>query len=104
MATEWWKYIPFSPSQHQLPGEIQSARYVPSHHFAPPPLPPLPPPLEPVNTADEIYAEVSESPLTASSMVSGGSVDYEDGYILNVESVPRKPSKSFGQFILKCEG
>jgi hypothetical protein len=43
---------------------------------------------------DKIYDEINESPLT---IVSGSNPDYEDGYILNVESVPRKPSRSFGK-------
>lgn len=74
------------PCSGQQPGEVQSTRYLP---FSPPSLPPLPPPLDIPNT-DEIYDEISESPLTATTVVSNNSPDYEDGYILNVESVPKR--------------
>ena len=65
-----------------------------SLHSAPPLMaPPIPPPVDIPPRSDEIYAEVKESP--ASYQVRG-SADYaEDGYILNVESVPKK---TFGKW------
>lgn len=76
---------------------IQKSRQtVPSsHHSAPPTVPPIPPPLN-IPCTDEIYAEISDPPATATSLLSRGSVDYEDGYILNVDSVPQKNWKTFG--------
>lgn len=89
-----------SSSQHRdRSSEFERTRYVTSRHFAPPSLPPIPPPLDipmPANAEEEIYAEINESPLTGTSVIS--SRDYEVGYILNVDSVPGKARKSFGQF------
>lgn len=60
------------------------------HPFTPPPLPPLPPPIDIPQNSEEIYATISETPRTATTLIA--SPDYEDGYILRLDSVPSKPA------------
>lgn len=82
---------------------FQGAHQHSSIHSAPPTVPPLPPPpttTRPAGSREEIYAEVLESPPVVAAMPTLAGADYEDGYILNVESVPKKPRKMFGEWLI----